>query len=666
MAPYTALKPSEFDEERSLVQIGEAESDLNIKSSSLGPQPLVWQSKSTNKIRVTCASVVPLLVSISLLVMFAMQKTTSGPLLVFVLDNRVTAQIVVSIVSAVLATLNIYTLTTLLNFATRIHVVRNTLSLNTIKLIGAITTKNFITSLPSFMSTTTAILVVLFAIPNILWTGALTPALTVKDIAAPGALKVPQYSKNSNASWFDNDRPIHGKCSIRPTPKGIFSNCPSGPGQSSLLSRAAQATVELQQNQTHAKNDNSHYSFRGRSYGIGATAGLADDSLYTSIPSKLLSYSYVEPGWLANVSCERNSSMEFGLVEVQTPAEGRGVTVPTIYYAQGRFPNADDAHYFDYFSVPGLGGSDNIAVLAAKRYSERNVILTAAGANYPDLDEMQCEVELKQVIFNVSVDVSNKSITVHPTAASPSTLAASPSLDVTPALASTVMDQLNGLGMISTTAYLSVVGDALMANINASSGTAPTALAVSFTAMIDDILLAIASSQFFVPNDGAGDVIVVDTNLTVQAVRLGEAPYVYAVFVLCVLLVIGTVAEAVRTRWWRLLPRWDPRDPTCLMLAGAVAGNELLQELHSQGQGRQGLWKDRKEKDQHRGEIWNGDGYVGVPNIQVGLGQKVVPSSTAQSEPQKSCNEGTREGGQEQLTAVSLWTSKAKGASLLM
>ena len=194
-----------------------------------------------------------------------------------------------------------------------------------------------------------------------------------------------------------------------------------------------------------------------------------------------------------------------------------------------------------------MAGDNNTAVVAAKRYTDRNVILLTAGSEYVELNGTQCEVSFEPILFTVAVDVANKLISVLPLNSTKSTSSASPLFDPTTGLAGTAINQINSLAMVSTTLYTPAVVDALTVNINAtttntsSSPTAFSAMADSFSVMLDDILLFIGSSKFFVPNGGAGDFSTVDA----QAFQLREAKYVFTTFGICVVLLAAVVAEAL-------------------------------------------------------------------------------------------------------------------------
>jgi hypothetical protein len=437
-------------------------------------------------------------------------RRSTGPLLAFVSSNRATAQIVVSINSAILAGLNVYTATKLLNFATRIHLLGQSLTLTMLKFINAVSTRCLVSGVPAAMCTTSVVMV-----------------------------------------------------------------------------------------------------------------------------AHLLSYNYTKPGYLTTVTCFHNASSNWHLEEIQPGKPDNGI--PYIYYAIGYFPNAVPGAAVDFFSVVGLNGKANIAVLAAKHAEGRNIILITAGSDYP---------------------VLNKLIDVHPITTTTSAAAAvAPSFDPTAGIASTLISQVNYLGMISTSLYTSIVGDSLMSNIAAataatSSSSPFAAMADSFVAMADDILLFIGSSQFFVPAAGAGDFSTTDAHLNVLAVRLGDTRYVLATFAMCVVLLMAVGAEAVRTGAWRQLPKWDFTDTTCLVLASAAAGEDVVAGMWRSGGAKWtggGSWE--KEKGSNALKGWCSGGVL----IRLRLGRKVVKVA-------QQARDGDEKAAEEvRISAVSLWTSDAAG-----
>jgi hypothetical protein len=188
--------------------------------------------------------------------------------------------------------------------------------------------------------------------------------------------------------------------------------------------------------------------------------------------SSLYLYNYTEPGSLVHTTCFHNASSDWHLKEIQAGKPDNGI--PYIYYAIGYFPNAPPGLSPDFFSVVGLDWDANMAVLAAKRAEGRNIVLITTGSDYPFLNGTQCEVSLTPTMFAVDVGVSNKLISVRPITTTTTAGPSSALFDPTAGLASTAIGQLNSLGMMSTSLYTTIVGDALMSNIAASTSNTTT------------------------------------------------------------------------------------------------------------------------------------------------------------------------------------------------
>lgn len=610
-----------------------------------------WQADSLDKTLLVLASVIPLITSTILLastVILGVRST--GPLLKFTFDNRATTQIIVSILSAMLATLNMYTVTRCLSLATRLHLLKRSLSLGSLKLISAVSTRQLATEVPFSSWAVSVMMAILLMVPNFVFTGALTPvveATTTKMSLNP--LKIPQYSESSKPIWGEGGKISRSECGTVTNNKGTFSLCSAETIQSSIMNRGSQGTSDPQQ--IHLKSDNSLYNFRGRSYGVGATAGLVDDNLDGDDSRyDIVQYNYTEPGYLTNVNCFFNESMEFSLTTVDTDSSGSGN--PNVYSAEGYFPYGDRSEYMDHFAVVGMGSSDMIAVMSAKTYANHHTILITAGSDYAALDQMQCELDFTPTLFDVVVSTTDKFITVTPNNEANSSSPSSTPFDPTDGLIATTINQLNTIGMTSPTLYTSTFGDALLTNINrtsrANARSAPSdptpkpsnetihaAISGSLSAMADDILLFVAASQFYLPNNGKGDFATVPAQLTVRAVRVGDMKYVIAAFAMCAALFGITAAEAIRTRWWRWLPKWDLTDPADWLLASAVAGEDVVGEVCRMEGGRAlhadvpkgGVNKgggQAERLDQIFSERWMDGGRDQALGVRLKLGKKVV------------------------------------------
>ena len=261
-----------------------------------------------------------------------------------------------------------------------------------------------------------------------------------------------------------------------------------------MLSAASSAS--LNKSSLTSKYDHGGYSYLGRSYGVGTTAGLVDETIVQRHGmSELLSYSYQEPGYNAQVSCIHNASQDF---HFQPAYEGEpGYGIPAFYYAIGRFPLVPDEHT-DFFAVVGNPGDNSIfASMMAKSYSDVYAIMITGGMTYNILRDPQCEVQFQRTMFQVDVDVTNKFVLVSPLTNHGATT--SSDFDSTKGLSYTVMGQVNALSMIITSTYTSLFGLSLINNMaatqrdfNASSAKPSertlNATQDSMTAMIDVVL----------------------------------------------------------------------------------------------------------------------------------------------------------------------------------
>ena len=229
---------------------------------------------------------------------------------------------------------------------------------------------------------------------------------------------------------------------------------------------------------------------------------------------------------------------------------------------------------------------------AARSINGRNSIAIASGRqNYTNLNQTQCEVTFTPTTFNISVDLVVKTIRV---SAVPEVLASD--IDPTGNLTANVIHSLNLLSRMSGTLYDPILGEALSVNTinmarflshqDPSSGNTDSevtnttittrAVAASFTAMIDDILVAFGASQII----NARDTIPSSATGIVTAVRVGESPYIVIVFCLNAVILIAVLLEAVRTRYYIQLTKFDPFDIKSALVSASAGGGELAKMLN--------------------------------------------------------------------------------------
>jgi hypothetical protein len=321
----------------------------------------------------------------------------------------------------------------------------------------------------------------------------------------------------------------------------------SAPSASSLNGKARQ----------HAKIDHSGYSYLGRSYGVGAVAGLEDVSLQRSW---VQGYSYNEAGFLTTVSCIYNSTTNFTIVD-----HGE----PNIYWAKGTLPN-DDPKSFTRSKYIGHG-TDAIVAIGASRNADdpRRMLCIASGRSYQNLNTTQCSFTFAPTSFHVKVGLRNRTITVTP--ARPIEEVFQYSSNLTQAL----IRQFALISITQTTLYASALGNAFNQSISDYSRLQPTTtpndltlrgLENSLTAMADDILVSYAGAQTYIQKDS----LSITISITQDGYRVGADVYIYIIFAINAIIALMAVMEGVRTGNWRGMPKLDYMDPGALI--GASLG----------------------------------------------------------------------------------------------
>ena len=223
---------------------------------------------------------------------------------------------------------------------------------------------------------------------------------------------------------------------------------------------------------------------------------------------------------------------------------------------------------------------ENIAAWATVVNDGRNMIAVEAGTNlYQDLNQTQCEVFFTPVAFNVSVDRSQQSITVE---AQNSTEVKD--IESTGHLQANAMHSVNLLSRMSPSLYVSVLGETLNRNVERMQKRKPfldrteavlSAVAESFTAIIDDVLVAYGASQI----SNARDTTSSAARGVVEAVQVGQRFYRYLVFALNSLMILIVVSEAIHTRFWLRLTKFDYLDIKSVVIASSAGGGKLAKTV---------------------------------------------------------------------------------------
>ncbi|KAF2803174.1 uncharacterized protein BDZ99DRAFT_468510 [Mytilinidion resinicola] len=401
-------------------------------------------------------------------------------------------------------------------------------------------------------------------IPSALWAGAITPILTTDATVA--TLQLPSYSNVSLIKEYPSEI-RQGGPTLRTT-QGYFTYNVGTQLVGDILSSGASATTLDKSVRQHSKLDNTQFSYLGRSYGVGSSVGLGDENIRAL--ELATGYTYQESGYLPEVSCTYNSSTEFIITKDvdqwmwiaggYLPDSVEDVTVmQTVEY------NNYVGHYSDAIVAIGVSHSP---------LSERRYLAIASGKDYAFLNTTQCSFEFTPTLFNISVNLPNRTIAVTPGQRIP---------DFNPErnLTRTVVRQFSLLSNDLTNLYVSLLGDSLNSSIaaynmsmsasNATNTEADATLAGltnSITAMTDDMLSAYAAAQLMVGQFSESRTAKVNRN----ALRFGQPAYVYAVFTVNFVVLLAVAAESARTRAWMSLGSFDFLDPRALIVAASRGG----------------------------------------------------------------------------------------------
>ncbi|TVY16414.1 hypothetical protein LARI1_G006951 [Lachnellula arida] len=493
----------------------------------------------------------------SLLVASAGSKwSVSGATYISLQTDRASVQTAVQIVSAILGYFQLSVVCCLINYSTRLWFNRTPQTLRARYLVPI------------------AVFVLISRIPSALWAGAVTPVSAATE--KPANISVPQFKEMSNIREWPSEIGHSGPL-VRNT-LGLFTYSPGIKLLGSLLASAASATPVDGRIRQHAKLDNTHFTYNGRSYGAGASVELAD--AFASNDTVAIAYSYQENALRADVDCSYNYSSEF-VIEAESDSN--------IFPVSGYLPNSGDlVEYSEYYAHQGgvivaIGVSRNLD-------SPQRILGIASGQSYRALDSTQCTVNFVPKLFNVFVDLVDRSINVTEVSNGTNSVGSQNLTYVT-------LRQFELLSNDQTSPYVSLLGDSFntsIADYNSSiavsnpsltpieASASLAGLANSVTAMLDDILVAYASAQLMVAND----TILTPATFHVHAFVFGSNVYIYAVFIINTLIILFLIEEILRTRGRKGLSYFDYMDPRSLIISSSMGGKAVADKVARVARGR--------------------------------------------------------------------------------
>jgi hypothetical protein len=484
----------------------------------------------------------------------------------FILANRFpgSAALVVQMLAAFFGLLHVAVICKLINYALRLRLMKVSVSLDVLRTWVDISTPRVNWDLPLRFFFPVVFMVFLSLVPAALWAGSMTPS--VSRTTGNGMLLVPSYEDVSNIIEYPMTIGSGGP-SLR-TRKGLFTYSVGQQQSGQLMGTAATASSMGMGPVVHRKLDNTGFSYTGRSFGVGASVGLMDQSISSN--TQVTGYTFQEEGYMANVTCMYNATSDFKL---------SGPEAEWIYAASGNLPDSvDGAEYSNYI---GHDGRAIVAIgVSCSERSPRRYLAIAAGEAYGFLNNTQCEFDFVPMLFNVTVDISNLNITVKP---------AEMMQDFNPQrnITRTVVRQFELMSNDMTNLYVSLLGEAFNSSIaaykmsRASMSRDPfteeeatiAGLTNSITAMADDMLIAYASAQLMV-----GRMFTQQPAKTyVYALQFGQPGYIYAIFALNLIIILAVLGEAIRTYGWSALGRFNYLDPRDLIIAASRGGAEIAE-----------------------------------------------------------------------------------------
>lgn len=559
----------------------------------------------------------PLLLSIALLIF--QNHVILGSWRLHILNNLSAVSAPKQVVASILGTLQASAVIAILfNFPTRTRLARPTESvkLDTLGLLSALSTPRMDWNLPKKNWLLLLMVIVLGHGPAALWASAITP-LAIPHTVTGGSILIPSFPEASEDQWRQ-DLGQSGSfslenCLIQRQSSSFITNCPIPYHQNALLNAAQEATSADGKTRSHSKLDAPTWTYQGRSFGVGSSIGFTSSISEFSGDWQLSEYSFEEVGYNASVYCNRISPLDDNLsLTYQFNQETLG-----IFRLTGTLPNMTkhpsepviawcspisqkkgkgEKHCRDQCDDPE--GATMFAWFAASNDQGQNMVGIRATSWYADdFDHIQCSIDFIPTVFTVTANVTNSSITV--THLDRATMDPDP----TRVLVDHTVLSLNYLSKMSSSLYVSVLGEAFSSNLNATLNStqhttraeaALKATEASFEAILDDILGIYGSGQMLI-NDEARNTTVQGT---FKSYRIGTPLVHYLTLLLNLIIVVVIAVAAIRTTFWHHLPRYDILDFKSSVTAASFGGKDISRIIQRQHEGKGKMWSadpgDRK------------------------------------------------------------------------
>ncbi|KAH7148939.1 hypothetical protein EDB81DRAFT_883333 [Dactylonectria macrodidyma] len=507
-------------------------------------------------------------ISFSATVLWVSTRRWSDPNTVrWIATHRTYVQITVQIISTIVGGSQVFIINSIITFSTNIRLSSRPTTLDTLQLRHAATVGMLGVDLPRSKILLSLFWLGVIQVPSLLWTGSITPVVTTSDFST--TFQIPDYNESTYAFWGRQCPPAVPCDDLLGTTSelGTFTYVAWKTLTGLLVNSVEQASSHDASTPQYQKLDNTGFTYHGRSYGVASTVGLVEpERSKANAKATILNYTYLENGYSADVSCSYNKSSRLAFYTSDMVTTPGGIYAPQGFWAQGSLPNGVWAG----FPTWGVLNSDFVTALAAVRSPSEYMYGFVAGKSYGALNQTQCEVTFRPASFKVAVDMSTKNVSVTKTHVS-----AQSQLDIDPTggLANVSFHGVSFLSQTLTTLYTSVLGDSFLQNIEnvrRRNGHLQGTVSDAITGIEQGLELLL---DHFLGSSGAGQAMLqngtkkVDTTMTLEVVRFGNPNIAYTAFGMTLVVVIATVAEAIRTRMWTGLPIVDFLD-----LKSAIVG----------------------------------------------------------------------------------------------
>ena len=314
--------------------------------------------------------------------------------------------------------------------------------------------------------------------------------------------------------------------------------------------------------------DNTGLKYPGRSYGVGASLGLGKTPSCVDCGADISTLdvkniSYYELGYDSTVSCMFNTSSALTLTAVWNGTD--------VWDASGSLPNG----YWDDFRAFGLSTT---CLTAAVANDSRYLYGFLAGRYHENVNQMQCEVTFKPAQFHIEADLNGQMVNVTKFTGELSVR----DIDPSGLLRENVFMSLSYASVTLTTQYTSLYGNAYDANIRsvahqhgrdyATTDDVLRAVEDSIEAFLDALLIDFSAAQVLI----AEETSPVHVAIMFNAAKFGQPGYVYAVFAINALLLLGVLLDAGITRFWKRAPLLNIFDLKSAILAAVRVENHAL------------------------------------------------------------------------------------------